>query len=151
MNEDHLDSELWLIELGEIVEECDRDDPLDVSGLLRKFHTLVAIAPMEWRHLFEPVPDRTAFAALLDSGALESAAIRLLGPNSGYMLSRSAGGDALASVWTPFTCDEVHAKGHSEPVALIKALAMATLFGLGDVAKLDGKVPLLNRTGARRS
>lgn len=150
MNEDHLDSELWLIELSEFVEECDRDDPLDVRVLLRRFHTLLTFAPKEWGHLFRSVPDRATFDALLDSEALESAAIRLLGPNTGYMLSRSAGGEALASVWTPIACDEVHAKGHTEPVALIKALAMATFFGLCGVAKLNGKFPLMISTGARR-
>lgn len=138
MNDDHLDSELWLIELSEIVEECDKNERLDVSDLLMKLHTLLAIAPRQWSPLFEPLPDHQVFAAMLDSGAFESAAIRLLGSKSGYMLSKSAGGDALASIWIRTNRDETHAIANSEAVALVKAFAMAVFTSLGETAILSG-------------
>jgi len=138
MSGDHLDSELWLIELSEIVDECEANERPDVSRLLRKLHTLFAIAPGQWRAQFEPVPDISEFTALLDSEAFESAAIRLLGSKSGYMLSRSAGGEALASIWMETNPEEVHAKASSEAIALVKAFAMAVFFSLGKTASLGG-------------
>lgn len=142
MNEDPLDSELWLIELSGMVEECDANDRVDAYRLLSRLYTLFAIAPRGWNNFFEPLPDNREFGALLDSGAFESAAIRLLGSKAGYILSRSADGVVLASVWLPPSCREVHAKADSESVALLKAYSMAILFSLREMANLGGNPSL---------
>lgn len=142
MNDDHLDSELWLIELSEIVEECDTIERLGVGALLRKVHTLLSIAPKEWSPLFEPLPDKRAFTAMLVCEAFESAAIRLLGSKTGYMLSRSTDGYSLASIWIQTNRDEVHARADSAAVALIKAFTMAVFFSLGQTVNLGDKPSL---------
>src|SRR3546814_8615304 len=110
MQYDRLDSELWLIELSEIIDECEGASLEDEGRILSKLHALLTIAPKEWSHLFESLPDKQTFAGMLDISAFESAAIKLLGAQSGYMLSRSTNGGVLASVWLPSAKEELHAR-----------------------------------------
>lgn len=138
MQYDRLDSELWLIELSEIIDECEGASPEDEGRILSKLHALLTIAPKEWSQLFDPLPDKQAFASLLDIAAFESAAIQLLGEQSGYMLSRSANGAALASVWLPSAQEEIHAKATSEAIALINAFASAVFCTAGEQLRLKG-------------
>ena len=71
------------------------------------------------------VPEPARIEALLAAGAGESAVLALFGGEAGYLLSRGAAGQHLASVILPGSAEEVTAGGDSLVLALIGALALA--------------------------
>lgn len=63
--------------------------------------------------------------AWLDAGAVLSVASALLGPGSGYMLSRSPDGSAFATVVADGTDEEFSCFGETEAIALCGAICAA--------------------------
>lgn len=66
-----------------------------------------------------------AVEALICADAPESAALSLLGTDCGYLLSRGAGGQHLASVMLPWASEETSAGGDTLALAVVGALALA--------------------------
>ncbi len=65
----------------------------------------------------------------LAHGANAAAALALVEPLAGYMLSRSPGGRHMATVVLAGQADEHHAEGHCAALALVGALAAALAAG----------------------
>ena len=85
-------SKIWTDDLVALVHRCERGDP--EAALLREIHTLLANGPKE---LCEPIAQaipRGELDRLIECGASESAALRLLGA-CGYMVSAGAGSQAI--------------------------------------------------------
>ena len=64
---------------------------------------------------------------MIAAGAFESAALALIGKDTGWMLSRSCNGRCLASIIAPGMSGEVTAEGASPALALLAAWASAAL------------------------
>lgn len=70
-------------------------------------------------------PDRHRVEAAISAGALESAALFLMGDDSGFCLSRGADGRPLASVLLPYQFEECTSGGASLGLACLGALVGA--------------------------
>jgi hypothetical protein len=123
LSTDRLDCELWILELSEFIEECERATETHAERILRRFASLQSFAPAKWREKAQPTIKPHRLEQLINASAFESAAIGLLGPSSGYMLSRSADGNCIGSVWLQGGSDEYHARSDSEGIALVAAFA----------------------------
>ncbi len=75
--------------------------------------------------LLLPTARVDAVPALLSVRAYASAALALLPPEAGYMLSRGGHGSHMASLVLPGMDEEVTAEGASAALALLGALAAA--------------------------
>jgi hypothetical protein len=64
-------------------------------------------------------PDRRRVEAAISAGALESAALFLMGDDSGFCLSRGADGRPLASVLLPYQFEECTSGGASLGLACL--------------------------------
>lgn len=138
---DRIDSELWLIELSEFIEECDRSSAKDAELVLRRFASLVSVAPPPWARTVRPSITQQRLEQLLNAGAYESAGVGLLGPEFGYMLSRSKNGDCIGSVWLPSDEGENYARAKSEGIALVSACAASILRALSKTVSFQGQSP----------
>lgn len=70
-------------------------------------------------------PAEDPIEALILANAAESAALALLGAECGYLLSRGAGGQHLASIMLPSASEETSAGGDTLALAVVGALALA--------------------------
>lgn len=77
--------------------------------------------------MFPRLPGVTQLEVLLAADAYESAALALLGPEWGYMMSRGSGGVCLATVIAPGGDEDTTAQGATPALALMIALASALL------------------------
>lgn len=78
-------------------------------------------ANSHWSAVFDTI----GVARLVKAGADASAALALVEPVAGYMLSRAPGGRHLATVVLAGQSQEAHAEGASAALALVGALATA--------------------------
>ncbi len=117
-----LDTARWARLLRDIAEECMDCPPDDQRHVLRQAAKLLRRGPAgEDFGVLSPAD----FEAMIRIGAFESAAISLLGPGSGYLLSRGPNGIHLASVFLPGSDVEVTAEAPSAALALVAALALS--------------------------
>ena len=87
---------------------------------------VLALADQLGAHPVHPLPiDRDALARLVAAGGEAAAALALVEPLAGYMLSCAPSGRAMASVVLAGQADEHHAEGASAALALVGALATA--------------------------
>jgi hypothetical protein len=115
----------WYDALAGLACDC-ADVPASAEAqVLRALRDHLLHAP--WIHSLAGVnlPDAAEFETLLSAGAGESAALRLIGEDAGYMLSRGPGGMCLASVILPGRTEEASCGGESFGLALAGALALA--------------------------
>lgn len=115
----------WFDALAELALSCAGSFPDDEARLLRRLYNLVANAPSPGFIAGVAQPDIAQFEASVCIGATESAALSLLGDDAGFMLSRGAGGQYLASVILPGRVEEATAGADSAALAITAALAMA--------------------------
>jgi hypothetical protein len=73
------------------------------------------------------LPDDNTLEGMLDRGAHESAALALLGADTAFMISRSSGGNCLASVVLRGQDGEMTEAGATLALALLAAKAAALL------------------------
>lgn len=96
--------------------------PDDQRGLLRHAAQLLRRGPAgDDFGILSPAD----FDAMIRIGAFESAAITLLGPETGYLLSRGPNGIHLASVFLPGRDEEVTVEAPTAALALVAALALS--------------------------
>lgn len=89
----------WLATLSDLAVECLDSPPIGEGRLLRDaFNLLRAVGE---RHIAINLPNEERFFRLLECKAFESAGILLVGPNIGYLVSRSPEGMHLVSVNMP--------------------------------------------------
>jgi hypothetical protein len=112
----------WAQRVDGFVSQCDSAGP--PIGLLCDLHDILVIGPPWICHSIRPDISRGTLQALLDAGAFESAALRLL-RNCGFMLSRGGEGLFIASVVVPSAGRDYSYSAPSEELALCGALALS--------------------------
>lgn len=122
---DALGDEAWRRQLAELATACAGSFPEDEADRLRHAHALLATAPSPAVLAGLAVPGQGRLAALLEAGGGTSAALALLGDDSGYLLSRGSDGEHLASVVLPGAQHDVTACGDTPALALVGAIARA--------------------------
>ena len=120
-----LSLEDWRARLRDFAAECEDGRAADEADRIREAWVLCRMAPPSRRALLAGHPDATMLQSLLAAGAVESAALALIGPAMGYMLSRGGNGTALASVIVPHAGIDHSAEGATPALALVAALALA--------------------------
>jgi hypothetical protein len=118
-----LDVGAWGQQVDAIVGECDRTAAAS-GDLLRQVHEILGTGPARICFPIRPDISRGSLEALLDAGAFESAALRLVS-NCGYMLSRGGDGLFIASVVIPAAGRDYSFSGPSAELALCGALAVS--------------------------
>ena len=134
----------WSGKVADLLVQCELHSA-DPASLLGDLHWLLETGPAQICGPIRPGISRSALLGLLDSGATESAALRLVS-RCAYMLSRGGEGVVIASVLTPESDRDYSFNAASEAVALSGALATClqqhvTAGGRGDRAN-----PPLNRS-----
>jgi hypothetical protein len=99
--------------------------PGEEPARIREARDILASAPHRGLVAGLTVPERARIEALVAADAGETAVLALFGGEAGYLLSRGAAGQHLASVILPGSSEEVTAGGDSLLLALIGALALA--------------------------
>lgn len=137
----------WRQELGELALACAGSFPAEEAQRLRDMRRLLAAAPapMLLRGLAVPTAER--LDQLVAADAVPSAALAMLGPECGYLLSRGASGQHLASVILPGADEETSASGDTMALALIGALGLA----LVDAELREGPPGLVGRAKSGRA
>lgn len=115
----------WFDALHDLALACAGAFADDEAALLRRFHGLIGHAPSPALLAGMAQPDAATFEAFVSLGATTSAALSLIGEDAGYMLSRDADGQHLASVILPGRFEETTAGADTAALALVGALAMA--------------------------
>ncbi|MEY2943575.1 MAG: hypothetical protein RLY97_1589 [Pseudomonadota bacterium] len=126
-----MDSELWRESLADVCRFCPDADDAEQGDALRETYALMSIAPRGQLAGMGHLPDRMIFENMLMAGAYESAALALVPPSAGFLLSRGSNGVHLASVILAGSHDEVAAEANSPAMALVAALAGGLRF-VGD-------------------
>lgn len=111
----------WSDKVDDLLVQCELRSA-DPARLVEDLHGLLETGPAHICGPVRPEISRSALQDLLDSGATESAALRLLGRCT-YMLSRGDQGMVIASVLTPHSQRDYSYNAFSEAVALSGALA----------------------------
>ena len=111
----------WADRVEDLLVQCE-GRAADPARLLEDLYRLLETGPERVCGSLRPEMSRSALQGLLDAGASESAALRLMG-RSTYMLSRGGEGMVIASVLTPGGERDYSYNAFSEAVALAGALA----------------------------
>ena len=111
----------WSDKIEDLLVRCDLHSA-DPARLVGDLHRLMETGPAAICAAVGPEISRSVLQGLLDSGATESAALRLLSRCT-YMLSRGQEGLVIASVLTPHAERDCSYSAFSEAVALSGALA----------------------------
>ena len=115
----------WQQELGELALACAGSFPAEEAQRLRDMRRLLASAPIPALLRGLAVPCAERLDELVMAGAAASAVLEMLGPDCGYLLSRGASGQHLASVILPGADEETSASGDTMALAVIGALGLA--------------------------
>lgn len=113
----------WSDKVGEILFQCERES-VSSADLIRQMHALLVSGPAHICAGIRPDISRSSLQLLLEHGALESAALRLV-RNCGYVLSGSGEGAFIATVALPTAERDFSHNAGSEAVAICGALAIA--------------------------
>lgn len=117
----------WHAQMADFLRACVACRPGEQAGLVREANQLLRLAPeVRGVSLPAPVPEKQ-LETRLDAGAEASVALSLIGPDTGFMLSRGRNGSYLATVILPGGSEEFTARGHSAALALLAAQALAFL------------------------
>ena len=95
------------------------------ADLLRQLHELLLSAPEPWTGARGLAAERVRFAAMLEAGAIASAALMLVAGRAGYMVSQGLGGRVMATITLGASGGEVSSEGADLALALTGALAEA--------------------------
>lgn len=121
-SEEPLAEAYWRIRLGEIGTACCISESAgEADGIREAYHVLMLAPPGMLAQLGMRTGEQR-IEAMLALGAFESAALSLLPKGAGYMLSRGANGEHLASVFLGQTDSEMTAHGATAALALVAAL-----------------------------
>lgn len=117
--------ESWRCRLADLATACAGTYAEAEDERIRDAHDLLAQAPHPGLIAGLVVPAPSRIEGLIASGAGASAALAMLGEDSGYLLSRGSGGEHLASVVLPGSGRDVSACGDTPALALVGAMARA--------------------------
>jgi hypothetical protein len=113
----------WSDNIGDLLFRCERKS-ISSSELIIELYDLIASGPAHICGQIRAEVSRSTLERLLDAGAFESAALRLL-TKCGYMLSANAEGVVVATIALPVTGQEHSYCASSGEFALCGALAMS--------------------------
>lgn len=115
----------WLNALRELAVNCSEDEASETADRLRELNALLVMAPeaalMDGLRALGPSRLETLIAA----GAYETAVMTMLSHGAGFLVSRSAEGQSLATVALPGTLRERSGAGSTPALALIGALSLS--------------------------
>lgn len=112
----------WCLALSDLAVECLDSQPGRQSKLLAEAYAL--LRAVGGSHLTIELPSEDRFSRLLVCEAFESAGIQLVGPNAGYLISRSPDGAHIVSV-SMTAAEEVTFECTTPALGLIAGLATA--------------------------
>jgi len=125
---DDVETESWSERVEDLAFRCDRNS-IAPSELVCEIHGLLASGPAKICADIRPDLPRSALDLLLNAGAIESAALRLV-RRCGYFLSGNGEGLFIGTVAVPAAGRELSYSASSEVVALCGALALALIESL---------------------
>lgn len=120
--EGHLAEAYWRMRLGELGAACCISEPAGEADRIREAFDLLMLAPSGLLARLSHTASEKSIKAMLAAGAFESAALTLLPQGAGYMLSRGASGEHLASIFLAHSECEMTANGSTAALALVAAL-----------------------------
>lgn len=120
-----LPDSLWRRRMAELALGCAGSFAGEQDSLLRELRVLLCAAPRASLAAGLRVPTSDRLDDLIAVGAGECALLAMFENDGGYLISRGAGGQHLASVALPGCEDEVTAGGETLVLALVGALALA--------------------------
>lgn len=117
----------WHMALQQFVDECVERQSLEPEYALLEFATILGNAPAEYAALFDNSVSIERLRELCALQAYLCAAIELVGPYCGILVTRSAGGSSSALVSISDEVEEGNFFGNQPAVALLAAYARALL------------------------
>lgn len=123
----------WAAALQDFLQDCDGSDAPEQASRLEEALALLLRAPVGLAEWQGDLPETAGLAAMIAAGACESAALALLPPEAGYMLSRGGNGVCMASIVLPDSDEDLTSSGQTPALALLSALMLALI---GTVAAL---------------
>lgn len=119
----------WCRGLRDVARACPHVPASQQEKLIRKMGDLLVRAPERAALAGVAVPDRLRLEALLAACSWETAALALLGEDTGYLFSRGESGCHLASILLPERFEETTCAGNTLALALVGALASTLSVG----------------------
>lgn len=131
-SDDQRESDVWRARLRDFLHDCVSSAAIEETDRLREAIWLLPRSD-------KPAGSRTAIAieAMIASGACESAALAMLGPDRTFMLSRGKNGTCLASVVIPEKEEELIAEGATMALALLAGHVSVLLSLLEEAAPAE--------------
>ena len=120
--EGHLTEAYWHMRISELGVACSISEAAGEADGIREAYDVLMLAPPGLRDQIGIQSGEAQIEAMLAAGAHESAALALLPDGAGYMLSRGANGEHLASIFLEQSDAEMTAHGATAALALIAAL-----------------------------
>jgi len=115
----------WYNRLDEISSQIEAEPRADDIVALSRLFDLLRCAPQSIRQAIGEIPDQDIIMNIMDHGANESAAIRLIGSNGSYMISRGNYDLHYASVIYFGMDEEVSAEGATLSLAIVNSVIKA--------------------------
>ena len=116
---------LWNTRLLDLVDTCSVDGFATASDAILAMADLLDTAPIQLAPFITPRASRARLARLLEADAAVCAALELVGPLSGVLLSRAAGGSASGMVKIVDEIEEGNLFAADPAIALVGAYGAA--------------------------
>ena len=113
----------WTYRIEDVLRRCDGQSA-KACDLILEIHELLETGPADICSKIKPEISRRSLQSLLDGGALESAALRLVA-NCGFMLSGGPEGQFIATILMPSEDRDYSYNATSGALALCGAFAIA--------------------------
>lgn len=117
--------EAWMSELDNLYFDIAATEAGAAAPILQEIYALLVRTPKPISRLGASKACVERFRSFLEMGALDSAAVALMDPKIGYMVSRGPNGVYLASVALPGMIDGICADGATFALALVSAYLAA--------------------------
>lgn len=117
----------WEISVQQFVDDCVEGRLHDPHAALKAFAELRLIAPAKYAALFDQPVTEERLAELCNARAFVCAAMELVGPYCGILVTRAASGPSSALVSFSGEIEEGNFFGDDPAIALVAACARALL------------------------
>jgi hypothetical protein len=126
---------MWFERAARLLERFHSNGRADeLESSIRRAYHLVQMTPRPLRPLLRPAIDEAAFESLLSTGALESAAMGIVGAPGGIAVSRAYGATQFeAVVWLHEDCGGVIPAKHDHAAGAIVGALLECLVALQSV------------------
>lgn len=117
----------WEVNLVQFIDDCAEGGITEPTAALSNFAALALCAPPEFAGLFDRFPNEARIARLVEVDAYVTAAMEMVGPYCGILLTRSATGASSGLVTISNEVEEGSFFCEDPAVALLGAFARALL------------------------